>query len=112
MATFPTSLPNPSIDTGHRVILPSARTVSESNHPKARRSVSRKRESWDLKFDNLRYSDYATLKAFFEENQGLIFQWTNPVTSVTHNVIFDMDYLEDSMKSTYTDGITVKIVEV
>ena len=58
------------------------------------------------------YSELATLKEFFEDNQGLVFTWTNPLTGLVYNVIFEDDALSFNMQNTHVSEISIKITEV
>lgn len=111
MNTYPSTLPNPTIQSSHKLSIAVIKTDVEGGYTQVRRRHSRKIESWTLKYDYLEYSDYAVLKEFFEENQALAFIWTHPLTLENHTVRFDGDDLDDTMDSIYTN-VMVSIKEV
>lgn len=99
MAVYPISY----IGTGSTVeiIKPINRAEFENNTVATRLRTTKKRYLFELTYSNMTFADFETLNTFFDTYQGTTFEFTNPITNVTHNVKFGMDRLKYSMESTY-----------
>jgi hypothetical protein len=102
MAYYP-STPIPSVGSKDSYIIPIIKSEAEGNYVRVRRRATRKRETFELRYTEMRYSDYETLLAFFDANQGMSFTFVHPLTSAEHTVVFGMDKLERTMHGTYCE---------
>ena len=104
MNIFPTN-PIPRSGTKQTTIIPIAKSESEGNYSKVRRLVTKERKKFELKFNTLTHAEYSILETFFIYNQGLVFEFTNQVTDITHNCIFS----QSELLATYVNSLHINV---
>lgn len=110
MANYPSN-PIPSVGSRESYIIPIIKTETEGNYLRVRRRSTKKRETFELKYNQMSYSDYDTIKEFFTDYQGSAFTWTHPITGVDHTVVFDMNELQRTMYETHCE-VTIMLAEL
>jgi hypothetical protein len=88
------SIVAPAYGTGGEQYQPQIRTEFEANYVQSRKRYSRMLMRWTLRWNAMPEADFQTLMAFFETNQGVAFNWTEPVTSAGRIVRFSMDGIQ------------------
>jgi hypothetical protein len=113
MANWPT-LPPPNQGLEEEHYRPQLKTEFEANYGQSRPKVTRSVNRWpNLGWGYLLEADYQTLAAFFDANQGSVFSWTHPVTSVTHQCRFSADSLRSRLAIPgYREGVQCPLEEV
>ena len=94
MNSWPFTLPQPTIGIEEEHYKPAKKTEFEANYTQTRLTASRSRKKFPLNWKYLSETDYQTLETFFDNNQGSMFYWTHPITSVTHNCTFSGDTIK------------------
>jgi len=111
MTNWP-SIAQPSYNSSEEYYRPQIKTEFEANYAQSRPTATRSIYRWSLKWSAMPLADYATLKTFFNTNQGLSFTWTNAIDSSSHTVRFS----DSSLKAQYITkdyvGVEVNIEEV
>lgn len=92
MPTFPSS-PCARVGSSKTVKNAILKTPFEANYLQVRRTSTRKRLMFDLKYDNITEAEFATLETFFNSYVGTIFDYVYPIDSVTYQVTFQNDQL-------------------
>lgn len=109
MATFPTTLPKPSIMSSGEVHKAQVRTPMEAGYVQSRAKFTRSRKQYEIALQHLTDDEFDTFKAFFDNNQGGMFDWPD-LGSV------DYRFSEDSFSFDWVSGmhrdVTVSVEEV
>jgi len=95
MPTFPAS-PSPSFPITEEFNKPQIRSEFGAGYVHSRPKFSKSRSIWKLVWRSLPEVDYQIIRAFFEANVGLLFDWVNPLDTVTYSVRFANDSLNSS----------------
>ena len=98
MATWPTIM-IPQFGTGGEWYRPQIRNEFEANYVQSRPRGTRGIMRWTLQWTAMSEADFQTLLTFFNTNQGLSFDWTEPVTTTARTCRFS----EDSLKWSHSD---------
>jgi hypothetical protein len=105
MANFPT-LPVPSRQFfSQKPVKAQVKTKMEDGTVQSRPQHTRMRWTFTIGWDVLSETDYATLHAFFNTYIGSTFNWTHPITSVTHVVRFVNDELPEAKHGGHIGGV-------
>lgn len=87
MPTYPTT-PCPRVGSSKTIRHSVLKTPFDGNYLQVRRTTTRSRVMFDLKYDNITDEEFAILEAFFSLYVGTIFDYVNPVDFQTYQVTF------------------------
>lgn len=90
---------------------PVVRSEFETGAVQTRLRFTTKRLVATLTWNAMTQTDFATLEAFFDANQGLTFTWTHPVSSTSYTVRFQGDTLKSSNIANNRRSVTVVLEE-
>jgi len=99
MAIYPIS-PVPHQGSKTDLNIPVIKAESEGAYTKVRRTTTKTKRTWDLSYKNILLQDYQILEDFFNDNQGLSFDYT--YDDVTYTVIFN----QAKITKEHTTGVT------
>lgn len=114
MAAFPNpgntpGAPEPRLGTSDKKSINITKNSFEANYLQVRRTSTRSRKVFQLKYDTLTLAEFAILEDFFDLNVGSVFTFTHPVELVDYQVTFK----EGSLEKTYVSfGIVDTMVEL
>ena len=75
MATFPATLPDPSIVSTGTVQKAQVRTPFEGGYVQSRAKYTRKRRMFEITLAGLDNAQFATFETFFDDNQGGMWEY-------------------------------------
>jgi hypothetical protein len=110
MATFPSTLPNPSIQSSGEIKLAQVRTPMEAGYVQTRKKYTRSREKYSLSWSALNNTEFETLRDFFINNQGG--NWDFPFLSSTKQYRFSSDSISFNWTSPLYRKVQIEIEEV
>lgn len=111
MNTWPSEIPLPQLPFSGEHYKRALRTEFEDGSVQSRPVHLRARERFKLSWNALTEFEYQVLKQFFNDNQGLTFTWTNPVTEELLNVRFDCDAIAWQVKTPGYRYVELSIAE-
>ena len=113
MTSFPSTIPSPlAKGFSESVSKPIYSTESESGYKQTRPKGFLPHRKWEMSWNMMSNLDYAALYTFFINNNGLIFEWTNPLDGVTYNVRFAQEELSRSMQTNTHGAVNITLEEV
>lgn len=104
--------PIPSLSSTSETYIPIVKSESDGNYPKVRRKTTRGREKFSLIYSGITHTEFTILQDFFKLNQGLVFEFTEPLTGVVRNCIFSQESLEKKYDTVNTVSTSVQLEEV
>lgn len=108
MNTFPSIIPSSITES---FVKAQTRTPFEDGSVQSRVKHTRGRSKWELNFTSLEVSEVTTIKTFFYANQGDLFYWTHPMTSVQYEARFSNDEIQVDYQSPTDCSTTIQIEE-
>lgn len=114
MAVFPNpsntpGAPEPRVGSSDKKSINITKNSFEGNYLQVRRTSTRSRKAFQLKYNNITLAEFAILEAFFDINVGTVFTFTHPVELVSYQVTFK----EGTLEKTYTSfGIVDTNIEL
>lgn len=111
MAVYPSN-PKISIDSSGETIKESVRSQSEAAYIMSRPKYTRKKESFELVYNNILVTDYLVLKNFFITYCGQNFTYVNVVDGLEYTVIFNMDKIPFKLIGAGRCSTAVSLIEV
>lgn len=95
----------PNIEKPSRIVEKTKKVVNRSPSEAGYTATSSKwtsaKSSFSLTWDAILSSSKATLKAFFDTNQGVTFTWVHPELGTSYTCIFSEDFLEFTQQCVY-----------
>jgi hypothetical protein len=117
MALFPLpdnnlSAPAPRLGTEEQTSVNITKTAFEANYLQVRRTSSRARKAFNLKYDNVTTDEFAILEDFFNQWVGNVFTFVHPITSVSYQCTFKEGTLSKTFVSygVYSTSIALESI--
>jgi hypothetical protein len=104
--------PIPSLGSSSQLYIPLIKSESDGNYPKVRRKTTKARKKFELDYKNILHSEFQVLEDFFVANQGLSFDFTEPLSGTIYTCVFMQDELDKSYDTVNTVSTTIKLEEV
>jgi len=108
---YPTT-PIPSLGSSTETYIPLIKSESDGNYTKVRRRTTKAREKFSLKYNNISFDEFDTLRSFFLAAQGQSFTFTEPMTGVQYTCIMSQESLPKDYATTNTVSTSVELEEV
>ena len=103
MATYPTVPKIRASGTSKTQQIKTLRSETEGAYTKVRRVSTKAKKKFKLGYKGITKDEFAILETFFNENQGLSFDFVYPGEESIHIVIF----AQDEITQTEQDGVLV-----
>ena len=99
MVAWPSTLPPPDEGIEEEVYKPQTKSEFQANYIQVYPRASRGRGRWPLAWGTMTETEYQALEVFFVANQGCMFTWPHPITSVQHTCVFSADSIKSKWRS-------------
>ena len=80
--------------------IPIVKSESEGAYTKVRRTTTKTKRTWELRYKSITLANYEILEDYFNANQGLSFEF------VSNNITYDVIFNQDKITKEHTSGAT------
>ena len=96
---WPSTMPLPDEGVEEEFYKPQRKMEFEANYGQTGPRATRGRRRFPLAWNYLSETDFQTLEAFFNTNQGSSFTYTHPIRSTTHTCVFATDSIKHKWRA-------------